>query len=162
MVRRRSGVRFPSPAPNGTAVERSTLDRGGGHLAIRAFNPRAVAGPFAAYSHGVELEPPVRMLFGAGQTGVAEDGRIGTGIEEQARLVWRNIGEVLAGAGMEISDIVQLSMYLLHREDYPTARTVREEFLGDHRPASTLVYVAGLANPDWLIEIDFVAARGDR
>ncbi|HET9672515.1 MAG TPA: RidA family protein [Actinomycetota bacterium] len=130
-------------------------------LTVRAFNPRSVAGPFAAYSHGVELRPPVRMLFGAGQTGVAEDGRIGVGIEEQAELTWRNIQEVLAGAGMEVSDIVQLTMYLLHREDYPAARAVREEVLGGHRPASTLVYVAGLANPDWLIEVDFVAARAD-
>jgi 2-iminobutanoate/2-iminopropanoate deaminase len=109
----------------------------------------------------MEVRPPVRMVFGSGQTGVDDDGRIGVGIEEQAQLTWRNIREVLAGAGMEISDIVQLTMYLLHREDLPTARAVREEVLGDHRPASTLVYVAGLANPDWLIEVDFVAARAD-
>jgi enamine deaminase RidA (YjgF/YER057c/UK114 family) len=130
-------------------------------VTVRAFNPRSVAGPFGTYSHGMEVRPPVRMLFGAGQTGVDDDGRIGVGIEEQAQLTWRNIREVLAGAGMEISDIVQLTMYLLHREDLPTARAVREEVLGDHRPASTLVYVAGLANPDWLIEVDFVAARAD-
>jgi len=126
---------------------------------MRAFNPPTVAGPFATYSHGVELEGPVRLLFGAGQAGVDADGRIGEGIEEQSRLVWRNIGEVLAGADMGIQDIVHLNMLLVHREDAPAARAVREEVLGDHRPASTLMYVVGLANPDWLIEVDFVAAR---
>ena len=126
---------------------------------MRTFNPPTVAGPFATYSHGVELEGPVRLVFGAGQAGVDADGRIGEGIEEQSRLVWRNIGEVLAGADMGISDIVHLNMLLVRREDAPTARTVREGALGDHRPASTLMYVVGLANPDWLIEVDFVAAR---
>ena len=128
---------------------------------VRAFNPPSVAAPFGTYSHGIELETPARLLFGAGQTGVAEDGRIGVGIEEQARLTWRNIEEVLAAAGMGISDIVQLTMYLVSRDDVAVARTVREGVLGDHRPASTLLLVQGLANPDWLIEVDFVAAKAE-
>lgn len=126
---------------------------------MRAFNPAGVAGPFGSYSHGIEVEGPHRLLFGAGQTGVDTDGRIGEGIEEQSRLLWRNIGGVLAGAGMGISDIAQLTMLLVRREDLPTARSVREEVLDGHRPASTLIFVAGLAHPDWLIEVDFVAAR---
>ncbi len=126
---------------------------------MRTFNPSTVAGPFATYSHGVELEGPIRLVFGAGQAGVDADGRIGDGIEEQSRLVWRNIAEVLAEAEMGIRDIVHLNMLLVHREDAPAARTVREEMLGDHRPASTLLYVVGLANPKWLIEVDFIAAR---
>ena len=128
-------------------------------MSMRAFNPAGVAGPFGSYSHGVEVESPMRLVFGAGQTGVDTDGRIGEDIEEQSRLLWRNIEGVLAGAGMEISDIVQLTMLLVRREDLPTARAVREEILAGHRPASTLVFVAGLAHPDWLIEVDFVAAR---
>ena len=124
-----------------------------------AFNPPTVVAPFGTYSHGVEVEGPVRLLFGAGQAGVDADGRIGESIEEQSRFVWRNISEVLAGADMDIQDIVHLNMLLVHREDAPAARAVREEVLGDHRPASTLMYVVGLANPDWLIEVDFVAAR---
>ena len=126
---------------------------------MRAFNPAGVAGPFGTYSHGIEVEAPMRLVFGSGQTGVDTDGRIGEDFEEQARLAWRNIGGVLAGAGMGISDIVQLNMLLVNRGDLPTARAVREEYLDGHRPASTLLFVAGLAHPDWLIEIDFVAAR---
>ena len=126
---------------------------------MRAFNPAAVAGPFGSYSHGIEVDSPMRLVFGAGQTGVDTDGRIGEGIEEQSRLTWRNIERVLAGAGMEISDIVQMTMLLVSRDDLATARAVREEVLAGHRPASTLLFVAGLAHPDWLIEVDFVAAR---
>ena len=126
---------------------------------MRAFNPSGVAGPFGTYSHGIEVESPMRLVFGSGQTGVDTDGRIGEDIEEQSRLMWRNIEGVLAGAGMGVSDIVQLTMLLVDRADLPTARAVREEILDGHRPASTLMFVAGLAHPDWLIEIDFVAAR---
>jgi enamine deaminase RidA (YjgF/YER057c/UK114 family) len=126
---------------------------------MRAFNPAGVAGPFGSYSHGIEVESPMRLVFGSGQTGVDTDGRIGEDIEEQSRLLWRNIEEVLAGAGMTISDIAQLTMLLVRRDDLATARAVREEHLDGHRPASTLQFVAGLAHPDWLIEVDFVAAR---
>jgi enamine deaminase RidA (YjgF/YER057c/UK114 family) len=126
---------------------------------VRVFNPVGVAGPFGTYSHGVEVEGSTRLVFGAGQTGVDTDGRIGEGIEEQSRLLWRNVETVLAGAGMGIHDIVQLNMLLVNRGDLPIARAVREEILAGHRPASTLVFVAGLAHPDWLIEVDFVAAR---
>jgi enamine deaminase RidA (YjgF/YER057c/UK114 family) len=126
---------------------------------MRAFNPAGVAGPFGSYSHGIEVETPVRLVFGSGQTGVDTDGRIGEDIEEQSRLLWRNIEAVLAGAGMKISDIAQLTMLLVRREDLATAREIREEYLDGHRPASTLLFVAGLAHPDWLIEVDFVAAR---
>jgi enamine deaminase RidA (YjgF/YER057c/UK114 family) len=126
---------------------------------MKAHNPPTVAGPFATYAHGIEVEGPVRFLFGAGQTGVGSDDTVGEGIVEQSELVWQNILEVLASAGMEISDIVQLNMLLVNREDFSGAIEVRNAALGEHRPASTLMYVAGLARPEWLIEIDYIAAQ---
>jgi enamine deaminase RidA (YjgF/YER057c/UK114 family) len=126
---------------------------------MKKHNPPGVAGPFATYSHGIELDGPHRFLFGAGQTGVRDDGSVGEGIEEQTRLVWNNIRTVLAAADMEIADIVQLNMLLVDRRDHAAAAAIREDVLAGHRPASTLMYVAGLARPEWLIEIDFIAAR---
>lgn len=126
---------------------------------MKAHTPPSVAAPFATYSHAIEIDEPVRLLFGAGQVGVDEDGAVGAGIEAQAHLVWQNIGAVLASAGMEITDIVQLNMLLIDRDDAPAARAVRSEALGDHRPATTLMYVSGLSRPEWRIEIDFIAAR---
>ena len=126
---------------------------------MKKHNPSDIAGPFATYSHGIELDGPHRFLFGAGQTGVAADGTVGDGIEEQTRLVWQNIRKVLAAADMEIADIVQLNMLLVDRRDHAAAAAIREDVLDGHRPASTLMYVAGLAEPEWLIEIDFIAAK---
>jgi enamine deaminase RidA (YjgF/YER057c/UK114 family) len=126
---------------------------------MKIHNPPTVAGPFATYAHGVEVDEPARFLYGAGQTGVSEDGSVGNGIAEQSEIVWHNIRQVLASAGMEISDIVQLNMLLIDRSDAEIAMPIRDAALGEHRPASTLMYVAGLARPEWLIEIDFIAAR---
>jgi 2-iminobutanoate/2-iminopropanoate deaminase len=126
---------------------------------MRRLTPVGVAGPFATYAHGIEVQGPARFVFGAGQVGVDADGKTGQGIVEQARLVWRNIERVLAEAGMGISDIVQLNMLLVDRADRDGAMAVRDEVLGEHRPASTLMYISGLARPEWLIEIDYIAAK---
>jgi enamine deaminase RidA (YjgF/YER057c/UK114 family) len=126
---------------------------------MKRHNPATLAQPFATYSHGIEVVRPERILFGAGQVGVRADGTVGEGIEEQARLVWANITEVLASADMEVANIVQLNMLLLDRADREEAHAVRRRVLGDHRPASTLMYVVGLSEPEWRIEIDFIAAK---
>lgn len=120
-------------------------------------NPEGVAGPFATYSHGIEVVAPQRMLFGAGQVGVRPDGTVGEDVAEQATLVWENITKVLGSANMKITDIVQLNMLLLDRADREAAHSVRQTYLGDHRPASTLMYVSGLSRPEWRLEIDFIA-----
>jgi len=126
---------------------------------VKNHNPPTIAGPFATYTHGVEIDEPARFLFGAGQVGVDPDGTVSEDVGEQARHVWQNIREVLASAGMDITDIVQLNMLLLDRADRDAAHAVRQEALGEHRPASTLMYVVGLSRPEWRIEIDFIAAR---
>jgi 2-iminobutanoate/2-iminopropanoate deaminase len=126
---------------------------------MRRINPATIAGPFATYAHGVEVESNARLLFGAGQTGVELDGRVPESIEEQATIVWSNMKTILSEANMEIADIVQLNMLLIDRADRDGAMRVRDAELGPHRPASTLMYISGLANPAWKIEIDFIAAK---
>ena len=126
---------------------------------MKRHNPVTVVAPFSTYTQGVEIDEPVRFLFGAGQVGVRRDGTVGEGIEEQTRIVWYNITEILASAEMDVTDIVQLNMLLLDPADRDGASAVRSEVLGDHRPASTLMYVVGLAGPEWRIEVDFIAAH---
>jgi len=126
---------------------------------MRRLNPAGVAGPFATYAHGVEVQANARLLFGAGQAGVAADGTVPESIEDQAGLVWSNMKAILAEADMSIADIVQLNMLLIDRDDRNGATAVRDSELGPHRPASTLMFISGLANPAWKIEIDFIAAQ---
>ena len=121
-------------------------------------NPATVPQPFAAYSQGVEVAPALRWLHISGQVGVTPDGRLMDGAEEQIRQTWRNILAVLADAGMGPGDLVKVTNLIVRREDLAVLRRVRAEVLGPVEPASTLIIVAGLAHPDWLVEIEAIAA----
>jgi enamine deaminase RidA (YjgF/YER057c/UK114 family) len=127
----------------------------------RHFNPATSFPPQGAYSHGVDVPPGSRMVYVAGQVGVDKDGNTPEDFASEADNAFANVVRVLADAGMEPTDIVKLNTYLTRPEDMATLRPIREKHFGDHAPAATLVYVAGLAAPIWHIEIEAVAAKKD-
>jgi 2-iminobutanoate/2-iminopropanoate deaminase len=96
------------------------------------------------------------MLFISGQVGVEADGTMPTGMTEQARTAWRNLEAQLEAGNMGLDNLVKVTMIIPDPADIPASRPVRAEFLGDRRPASTVI-VAGLANPSWKIEIEGIA-----
>ncbi len=126
---------------------------------LKRHTPTAVAPPFSPYSHGIEVPPNARWLFLSGQVGVAPDGTTSADPRVQNEQAWANISEILASAGMGIEDIVRIDAYLTSPDVVPAFRDVRGEVIGDARPASTLLIVAGLAAPDWCVEIEIVAAK---
>jgi enamine deaminase RidA (YjgF/YER057c/UK114 family) len=79
-----------------------------------------------------------------------------TGVEEQARLAWCNLGFRLGAAGMTFDNLVKVTTYFPDRGDIPASRTARAEALGNRRPAST-VLVASPADPAGEIETEAVA-----
>jgi enamine deaminase RidA (YjgF/YER057c/UK114 family) len=113
----------------------------------------------ANYSHGVEVRQPARWLSVAGQVGRDVDGNIPDGIEAQAEITWSNLADVLKSAGMELGDLVEITVYLLRREDNAAFDAVRKKWLGSLRPASTKVYISGLAHPKLLCEVQARAAK---
>lgn len=125
----------------------------------RIHNPGAVAKPAGSYSHGIEVAPNARWLHIAGQVGVAPDGTIRQGVEAQTEQVWANIRNILAAAGMGMEDLVKITVLLTDAANIGPMRVVRDRALGSVRPASTLMIVAGLASPDYLVEIEAVAAK---
>jgi 2-iminobutanoate/2-iminopropanoate deaminase len=128
----------------------------------RFFNPESTAAPNGSYSHGVEIPPNARWLYVAGQIPVRPDGNIPSTIEEQTEVVWTNIKAVLAGAGMGIRDIVKITSFLTRYENFPRFAQVRAGFLDGHRPASTSVIISALAKPEFLVEVEAVAAKAAR
>ena len=125
---------------------------------IKHHNPSTVAAPFSRYSHGVEAPAGARWLHISGQVGVTREGKVLDGPEAQIEQAWRNVLSVLEEAGMGPRDLVKVTTFLINRADLPTARTVRERMLHGAEPASTLLFVAGLASPEWLVEIEAIAA----
>ena len=126
---------------------------------FKLHNPQTIAEPVAAYTHGVEIPPNARLLFVSGQIAQRKDGTIPSTIEEQTDVVWRNITAVLASAGMRISDICKLNTYLTKAEDLPAVLVVRAKHLGAYRPASTTVILSALGKPEFLLEVEVVAAK---
>ena len=114
-----------------------------------------IAKHIGPYSDGVVVETldHIRTLVSAGTPGMRPDGTIPKDFKEQAELAWANIGRLLDAAEMTKDDLVSITQYLVRREDLAVHGPIRKEFLGDARPASMLMLVAGLPWPDMLIEI---------
>lgn len=125
----------------------------------KSHNPSAVAAPASRYSHGIEVPANARWLHISGQVGVRPDGATAEGCAAQAEACWANIANILEAAGMRVDDLVKVTTFLRDPADIAVARAARDRAIGDARPASTLVVVAGLASAEWLIEIEAVAAR---
>jgi len=82
------------------------------------------------------------------------------GIEKQVEQVWKNIAQVLKSGGMGFGDIVKVTTFLTDSRFIVPFRTVRDRFFPEPPyPASTLLIVAGLADPGMLVEIEVVAAK---
>ena len=126
---------------------------------LKIRNPKSVAAPIGTYSHGVEAPPNARWLHVAGQIGMRPDGSVPATIEEQTEVVWQNILAVLADAGMGIGDVVKITSFLTRFENFPKFAQVRAKYLGSHRPASTLLVISSLARPEFLVEVEAIAAK---
>lgn len=115
--------------------------------------------PANGYSHAVAFNGPAVMI--SGQVPLDEEGRlVGPGDPRaQLRQVFRNLTTALAAAGASMDHVVKLTVFLLDMADLQAFREVRDDFVPlDRPPASSLVQVAGLVNPEFLVEIEAIAA----
>jgi reactive intermediate/imine deaminase len=124
----------------------------------RFLSPDTLPTPFG-YSHVVDT-PASRLVYISGQVALdAEDQLVGQGdLSTQTRQVFENLTTALNAAGASWKDVVKLTYYVLDVSEVASIRAIRDDYVDtEHRPASTLVEVSGLARDDLLIEIDAVA-----
>jgi len=126
-----------------------------------ARNPATIHPPVGPYSHQVEVNGSQRWLAIAGQVGRAPDGRVPEDPVEQVELALENVLRNLEAAGMEVSDLVKWNWYLVGQVDAAGRREVTLRWLGGHEPASTLVYVAALAAPEYRVEVEAWACHAE-
>jgi enamine deaminase RidA (YjgF/YER057c/UK114 family) len=127
-----------------------------------AHNPSSVwtvpQGFQTIYSHATEVPAGMRMLFISGQFGVAADGSLPPGFADQAETAMNNIEALLESAGMTKAHLVKLTTLrdLAMRLRSPISAAA----VGVPRepPAVTAIVVSSLARPDYLIEIEAIAA----
>jgi len=115
------------------------------------------APPQGPYSMAIASDGPGTWLHIAGQVGVDPQGKLLDGFEAQARQAWANLMAVLSSAGMHAGHLVKVHSFLTRQADVPLLGAVRAPFLGEARPASTVLVVQALARPEWLVEIEGIA-----
>ena len=126
-------------------------------MAVQRINPQSLNQP-AGYNHVVKDGSTVYV---AGQVARDRNGNtVGVGdAAAQAEQVFRNLQEALASVGSGLGHLMKLNVFMTHREDIPAYRAARGKFIPDDAlPVSTLVLCAGLADPDFRIEIEVIAS----
>ena len=124
--------------------------------ARRELRVESIAEPISHYTDAVVFGD---LVYVSGCVGSDRTGRIlaPDDVVAQARLALENVGAVLAAAGTGFENVLKVTVFLTDVADRVPINTVRQEFFGSARPASTLVQVASLALPDAKVEIEAVA-----
>ena len=115
--------------------------------------------PFAQYSHAVEIRSDSRLVFCSGQLGISPDGVVPADCAGQTELCFANVAAILAEAGMDFGDVVKINAYVTGREHLKPYMDVRNSLFAEPFPASTLMLVAGFARPEFVVEIEVIAAK---
>ena len=125
----------------------------------RILQSGAVAVPRGIMSQGVAT-PAGRMVFVSGQVARDVDGQlVGRGdIRAQTRKTLQNLQAVLAEGGATMDDVVKVTVFVTNlSEHFAVVHEIRAEFFTSEYPASTLVEVSQLVDPEMLIEIEAIA-----
>ena len=124
----------------------------------QGFNVKGVVEPFGIFSSAA-WQPEGRVLHISGHVSQDAVGHtVGKGdMAAQTRQVLENIRDVLASVGGTMDDIAKVTVFVTDVAEIAKIHEVRAGFFKKPYPASTLVQVAQLIDPDWLIEIEAVA-----
>ncbi|MEM7427471.1 MAG: RidA family protein [Pseudomonadota bacterium] len=126
---------------------------------MKSLTPAAIHPPFADYSHGIVAEA-VKLVVTSGQLGIRSDGCIPAGAREQAEVCFGNIDEILKSAELDRQCIIRLNAYVTDRAHMAGYMAARDAYLAGSacKPASTLMIVSGFTRPEFLVEVEALAA----
>ena len=123
-------------------------------MALQHINPTDISLP-RGFTHVVKAG---NTIYVAGQVGRRNDGTLaGMDVESQTDQVFQNLKAALASVGAGFQDMVKITVFLTHKEDIPGFRTARDKHLTGTPPASTLVLISGLAEPEFRVEVEATA-----
>jgi enamine deaminase RidA (YjgF/YER057c/UK114 family) len=124
-----------------------------------ARNPETVPAPAGRYVHQIEVTHPSRILFISGQIGIRADGTVPRDPVDQLDIAMGYVVANLEAAGLGVEALTKVTTYAVGSLDPAGRRAVLDKHLGAHVSCSTLVFVAALARPEFLVEVDAWAAE---
>lgn len=121
--------------------------------------------PVGLYSHAVPLPEGSTLLCVSGQLSVDADGAsVADGdFDAQMEQVFANLATVLAAAGVTMAEVVKMTTYLVDPDHIADFYRVREGLFAElfpdgTYPGNTLLVVQRLVRPEFLIEVEALAA----
>jgi enamine deaminase RidA (YjgF/YER057c/UK114 family) len=76
----------------------------------------------------------------------------------QTKMVMENLQKALAAGGATFADVTKVTIYIINAHDVGKARAILTDHFSANPPASTLCVLRGLANPNFLLEVEAIAA----
>ena len=117
--------------------------------------------PPGPWSNAIEVLPGARYLYTCGLVGVRQDGTVEDGVAAQAVRIFENINILLRQANMDMSHVIKIITYMVDLSEQPAYAKARNPYLGEARPAMTLLGVSQLAQPALRLEVEVIAAKHD-
>ncbi len=112
-----------------------------------------------AFTQVAVVDASAKLVFVGGQNGVDASGKVvGTDVGSQSAQAYKNVITALEAAGAGLNDVIKLNVYLVQGQSLLDAFNATQQGQQAAPPTVTVIEVAGLANPDFLIEIDAIAA----
>ena len=133
-------------------------------MSKRLLGPAAVPEGKPAYSPAVAYDLGGHtMVFLAGQIAVdAEGNTVASGdAAGQTRFIFEKIRTLLAAADAGLDDFVKIQIFVTEAEDIPDVSRVRNAYLRESLPVSTLLKVDATVRPDCCVEIEGIAIRSN-
>ena len=134
-------------------------------MSSQLINPSNVHSPRPTYSHiqKIPISSTSTLISIAGQIGLHQDRTIASTFAEQVDLALANLEKCLEAAGATPKDIIKVTQFVVNLDANDKSRSEKYlKFIGDHRPPSTLLGVAALAEPALFYEIEAMAVVHER
>ena len=107
--------------------------------------------PVSHYCHAVRYG---ERIWISGMVGIDESGNVPKDTVEQFAIAMKNFDSVLCAAGGGAENVVKVTVFVTNISDRSRINPIRQEYFGEHRPASSLFEVSKLVLPELKVEIE--------
>ncbi|HEX7114533.1 MAG TPA: RidA family protein [Steroidobacter sp.] len=152
-----ASIALPAAALAGEANGTNETAAQASSVGLRRVNPGGMR-VSQQYSHATYVPAGTALLYISGQVGVDEHGRVAAGFEAQVKQAWENLLAILRSEGASASDLVHTTSYLVEGVSVEEFSNARRAYLPNPPPGSTVIFVPRLISPEFLFEIEAIAA----